>query len=296
MEDQLTLQDEYEASRSSAIHASGLVSPTRSKSFSFSEDERAGPSGAPPSSNRLLPLMAGYHALLRSDIPNLADSRQSQDHQSGRQNRASFIRSTSENGNTGGKMRKDKKGTSKKTFTMDDLILGPIHMKRARPYSASLSSLIIGGKDRQTTSTTSTDSTVSYGKPIKGSRNISKTNSLTAVPAPRHQIPFRPSSTLKLPTGPFLTPYHRLLKMKLTPLAALESQLLDELSTPAMGEDGTRCSCLLGQLRDQKELIIRPLRGWEDKFGRLRIGTPRWLKEESKVRSPDDPSHVISAW
>ena len=233
--------------------------------------------------------MTGYRALLHSDTPSLAGSRQSQEHL---HNRRSSIRSTNKNGNTVGETSEDKKDATKKKFKIDDLITGTIGKKRARSHSATLPNPLIRGKVKHTTSTCSTDSTVSSRKSIKG---VSKTNSLTAITAPRIQMPVRPSNTLKLPPGPLLTSHHRLLKMKLAPLAAVESQLLCELSTP-MEEGESRRPCPLGRLKDHKELIVRPLRGWEEKFGRLRIGTPRWLKEEPMARGPDDPSHIISAW
>lgn len=226
------------------------------------------------------------------DTPSLAGSKA---HRSRHQGWTPYIRSTNTNENTEGEAYKDQKDAAKKGALMDDLIIGATGKKRMRSHSAP--NLITGGKGEQTTSTSYTGPTISsYGKHIKGSRNISKANSLIAVPVLRRQIPLRPPNTLKLPTGPFLTRHHRLLKMKLTPLAAVESQLLEELSTPAMEEDETRCWCPLGRLWDHKELIIRPLRGWEDKFGRLRIGTRRWLEEEPKVRGPDDPSYIVSAW
>ena len=233
--------------------------------------------------------MAAYPGF---DTPSLAGSKA---HGSHHQGWTPYIRSTNTNGNTEGEAYKGKKDAARKESMMDDLIIGTIRKKRIRSHSAP--NLITGGKGEQTTSTSSTGPTISSpGKPTKGSRNISKANSLIDVPVLRRQIPLRPPNTLKLPTGPFLTRHHRLLKMKLTPLAAVESQLLQELSTPAMEEDETRCWCPLGRLWDHKELIIRPLRGWEDKFGRLRIGTRRWLEEEPKVRCPDDPRYIVSAW
>lgn len=136
----------------------------------------------------------------------------------------------------------------------------------------------------------------SSGKPVRRSRSSLRAYSLVSAPAPGHNIPTRPSDPLELPSGPFLTSDHRLLKMKLMPLAAVENQLLQELSIPAADEVEPRCSCPLGRLGDHKELIIRPLRGWEKKFERLRIGALGWLKEEPKARRSDDPSHIISAW
>jgi hypothetical protein len=130
----------------------------------------------------------------------------------------------------------------------------------------------------------------SPGKPMRRSRSTLRAYSLLSAPAPGHNMP------RELPSGPFLTSDHRLLKMKLMPLAAVENQLLQELSIPAADEVEPRCSCPLGRLGDHKELIIRPLRGWEKKFERLRIGALGWLKEEPKAKRSDDPSHIISAW
>jgi len=293
MEDRFALQDEYEASRSSVTHASGLVSPTRSTSFSPPEDATTRAGRTSPSFNQSLSAMTGDRTPPHSDSSSFAGSRSSHEHGSGRKHWARLVRSTHKNRGTEGEATKVKKNAAKMNFTMDGLINEHLTRKRARSHSATLPSPIIEGKGKQTTSTSSTDSTLSSRKPIGVSR---KTRSLIATPAPSYQISRRPSNIVKLPTGPLLTSHHRLLKMKLTPLVAVESQILHEFSILATDEVETRRPCPLGRLRDHKELIIRPLRGWEEKFGHLRVGTSRWLKEEPKVRGPDDPSNIISAW
>jgi hypothetical protein len=296
MEDQFALQDKYEASRSSITYPSP-VSASRSDSLSLSGDTTTATSNTSPSSHQLLFSMIGRRTLPCSRTSGSADSGQSSEHESDSKHRE-FVGSTHQNGDTEGEASKDKKDALRKKFTtgiMGGLINGNIG-KRARSHSTTLPSPMTQGKDTQISPTSSTDPTVSLEKYHKGSRGNSRTNSLTISPTSCHQIHSRLSNTLKLPAGPLLTSHHRLLKMKLAPLAAVESQLLYELSIPARDEVGTRSPWPLGRLGGHKELIVRPLRGWEEKFGRLRIGTPKWLKEEPKVRDPDDPSHIISAW
>lgn len=281
MEDHFALQDEYDASRSSITYPS-LVSATRSNWLSLSEG-KASPS-----------------TLRRPHTSSGADTELSRERGSHNKHREISNSSTHENGDTEGEAKKNKKGATKKKISMDgidELINGNIWKKRARSCTAALpNNPIRKGKYKEISETSSADSTLSLGRCLEGYRGISRTSSLIEAPGLCHQIRSQLSDGLKMPRGPLLTPHHRLLKMKLAPLAAVESQLLYELSIPAEDEVDTHCPWLLGRRRDHKEFIIRPLRYWEEKFGRLRIGSPKWLKEEPKVREPNDPSHIISAW
>jgi hypothetical protein len=291
MEDHFALQDKREASRSSITYTS-LVSPTHSNWLSLSEDTTTATSKPSPSSDQLLPPIAGHHTLPRSRSSSIANSEISREHGSESKHRANSVRSTHKNGDTEGEARKGKKTVAKK-FSMD-VIDGFFNgKKRARSCSATLPNPIGKGKDQQISSTSPAGTTLSLGRCADGYRGPSRSNSLIVTPASRHQIRSELSNILEQPIGPLLTPHHRLLKMKLAPLATIESQLLDELSIPAEDEVVTHCPCPLGRPRDRKELIVRPLRGWEEKFGRLRIGTPKWLREEPKF---SDPGHIISAW
>jgi hypothetical protein len=288
VEDQFVLQDEYEAARSSITFTSGFVSPARSNSLRIPEGATTAAGSHLPASNPVPFAATEYNTLPCSDASSIPDSEQSQKHRLGRKHWASFVRSTKKGGNTDEEASKNEKTALKKRFTLDDLILG---RNRARSHSVNVPDLTTRRNDKRTSSASSTCSTFSL-KPIEESPSTSKTNSSISAPAPSHRIFSPPPSILRLPTGPLLTAHHRLLKMKLAPLAAVESQLLQELSTPAVDEVETRCL----RLSDRKELIIRPLRSWGEKFGRHRIGTPKWLEEETKVRGPDDPSHIINAW
>lgn len=236
------------------------------------------------------------YTLRRPHTSSGADTELSRERGSHDKHRAISHSSTHKNGDTEREARKNKKGAAKKKFSIEgvgELINGNNWKEQARSYSAALpNNPIRKGKYKEISAASSADSTLSPG----GARGISRASSLNVSPAPRHQIRSQLSDVLKLPTGPLLTPHHRLLKMKLAPLAAVESQLLYELSIPAEDEVETHCPWQLGRRRDHKELIIRPLGCWEEKFGRLRIGTPKWLSEEPKVREPNDPSHIISAW
>jgi len=298
MEDQFALQDKYEASRSSPTYTS-LVSVTRSNSLSLSEDTTTATSKASPPSGQLLSSITGHRTLPHSHKSSFAGSGPSRDHGSDSKYRALFVRSTYKDADTVGEAGKDKKGAGKNNFTMDimdGLISGDTRKKRARSHSDAPPNSISTGRDKQISSTSSTDSTLQLGRCIDRPRGSLTANSLIISSAPRRQIHPRQSNTLELPTGPLLTSHHRLLKMKLAPLAAIESQLLYEFSIPAGDEAQTCYLCPVGRLRDYKELIVRPPRDWEEKFGRLRIGTPKWLKEEPKARDPDDPSYIINAW
>ena len=300
MEAHFALQDEHEASLSSITYTS-LVATTRSNWHSLSKDMTTATGKPSPSFNQLSPPMTGHHTLPCSPTSSFANSELSRGHGPESTHRAFSVRSTHSTHRSGdmeGEARKNKKDTAKKKFTIDVIVEffnGNIWKKRTRSCSATaiLPNPIRKGKDRQISLTSSTCSTLSPGK---GYRGISRSNSSTVAPAPCHQIRSQLADIFKRPAGPLLTPHHRLLKMKLAPLAAIESQLLYELSIPAEDEVESRCPCSLEQLGDHKELIVQPLGSWEEKFGRLRIGTPKWLGEEPKVRDPDDPSHVISAW
>ena len=252
MEAHFALQDEYEASLSSITYTS-LVATTRSNWHSLSKDMTAATGKPSPSFNQPSPPMTGHRTLPCCPTSSFANSELSSEHGPESTHRAFSVRSTHSthrNGDMEGEARKNKKDTAKKRFTMnvlDEFFHGNIWKKRTRSCSATatLPNPIRNGKDRQNSSTTSTCSTLSSGK---GYRGISRSS--IVAPAPCHQIRSQLADIFKPPAGPLLTPHHRLLKMKLAPLAAIESQLLYELSTPAEDELETRCPCSLGQLGD----------------------------------------------
>lgn len=296
MEDHFALQDKHEASKSSITHHP-LVSTARSNWFSHSEETTTANGRASPSSDRLSP-MPGHRILPRSRSSSIANSELSREHGPESKHQASSIRSTHKNGGTEGDVRKENKDAAKQLSmdVIDVFFKGNIWKKRTQPCNDTLPKPVRKEKDQQISSTSLTGATLSPGRFSEGYRDTSRNNSLTAAPVPRHHNRSQLSNILERPTGPLLTPHHRLLKMKLAPLAAIESQLLYELSIPAEDDVEISCPCPLGRLRDHRELIVRPLRGWEEKFGRLRIGTPKWLREETKLLDPGDPGHIISAW